>query len=192
MSDVPDPSEIEEQKSDVFTRSVAMTVAAYAVALAITSLGGGNCGKDVMLQQQQASNAWAYYQAKVIRENLYKIEKQDLEFQLAAHGDQMSSAGRAKCEALIAECTKKEAEYKSDKEAIMKDAKALETSRDENMKRDPYFDYGEVLLQIAIVMASIAMLSGSLPAYIFSLVLAAGGAFLSADGFFQFWEIPGL
>jgi hypothetical protein len=192
MSDVPDPKDVEEQRSDTFTRTVAMTVAAYAVALAVTSLGGGNCGKDVMLDQQQASNAWAYYQAKVIRENLYKIEKQDLEFQLAAHGDQMSSAGRAHAERLMAECAASEAKYKQEKEEIMADAKKYEKSRDDGMQRDPYFDYGEVFLQIAIVMASIAMLSGSLPAYLFSLVLAVGGAVFSANGFFLFMEVPGL
>lgn len=187
MSEIPDPKEIEEQKSDAFTRTVAMTVAGYAVALAITSLGGGNCGKDVMLQQQQSSNKWAYYQAKVLREHMYRIEKLDLKWQLTQEG--LTPKAREEAEKLIAKCAEEEERYGKEKSDIEKEAKALEASRDLNMQRDPYFDYGEVLLQIAIVMASISMLSGSLPIYLFSTVLAAGGAFLSADGFFLFAPI---
>ena len=45
-------------------------MALYAVMLAITSLGGNNAEKEMMLAQQQASNEWAFYQAKASRELL--------------------------------------------------------------------------------------------------------------------------
>jgi hypothetical protein len=53
-------------------------------------------------------------------------------------------------------------------------------------------DYAEVLLQIAIVMASIAILSGSRTVFHFSLVSAVMGSFLSLDGLLPAVRIPFL
>jgi uncharacterized membrane protein len=59
-----------------------------------------------------------------------------------------------------------------------------------NRGNDPYFDYGEVLLQIAIVMASISILPGSRPVFYFALVGAMLGTLLSINGFFLIFQIP--
>jgi len=39
---------------------------------------------------------------------------------------------------------------------LMAKVKALEAQRDRAMRKDPYFDYGQALLQIAIVLASVS------------------------------------
>lgn len=72
MSDVelPDSEELLEFKEKRFTKRIALVMALYAVMLAITSLGGNNAEKEMMLAQQQASNEWAFYQAKASRELL--------------------------------------------------------------------------------------------------------------------------
>ncbi len=59
--ELPDPEELEEVKGKQFTRRVALTTAIYAVLLAITSLGGNNAMKEMLLAQQQASDQWAFY-----------------------------------------------------------------------------------------------------------------------------------
>jgi len=66
--ELPDPEELEERAERTFSRRVALTTAVYAVALAIASLGGSNAMKEMLLAQQQSSDQWAFYQAKVIRE----------------------------------------------------------------------------------------------------------------------------
>lgn len=190
--EVPNPEDIEEQKASTITKVGALTVAAFAVLLAITSLGGSNAGKEVLLNQQLASNQWAYYQAKTIRENLYKLNKETLELTLAERGETMNSAAKKAIEEKLKAAKEEEARYNKEKKDIMKQAQGHEGVRDLNMKSDPYFDYGETLLQIAIVMASVAMLAGSWPFYYASLVVAVLGSFLSANGFFLFVEIPGL
>src|SRR5437660_634143 len=73
-----------------------------------------------------------------------------------------------------------------------KDAKKLEHERDRHRNRDPYFDFAEVFLQIAIVTASVAILSTSRPMFGFSLVLAVIGAVLTANGFTQVFTLPFL
>ena len=57
MADIelPNPEEIAELKAKTFTRRVALTTAIYAVILAISSLGGSNSTKDMMLAQQKAA-----------------------------------------------------------------------------------------------------------------------------------------
>src|SRR5512135_2449380 len=84
MSEVelPNPEELEEIKGKAFTRHVALTTAIFAVFLAITSLGGSNAMKEMLLAQQQASDQWAFYQAKNIREHFYRGQKQRLELDL--------------------------------------------------------------------------------------------------------------
>ena len=192
MADIelPNPEELEEQKKDVFSKRVALCTALFAVMLAITSLGGNNTAKDMMLAQQQSSNQWAYYQSKVMREHLYRLEAQRTEALLAERGTAMNSQARdlyEKNSQLYAADAKR---YAAEKLEIEQNAKKLETQRDIGITKDPYFDYAEVLLQIAIVMASISILSGSRPVFCVSIVCAITGALLCLNGYLLLVKLP--
>jgi CheY-like chemotaxis protein len=89
--EVPNVEELEEQRGKTFTKRVALTTAIFAVILAITSLGGNNAMKEMLLAQQQASDQWAFYQAKVIREHLYRSQKLHLEADLLERGNLMQN-----------------------------------------------------------------------------------------------------
>lgn len=190
--ELPDPEELEEKKGKVFTRRVALVTAIFAVMLAITSLGGNNAMKEMLLAAQEASNQWSYYQAKVIREHLYRAEKIQLEALLAERGASMKPEAREKIEAMLKKMADEEVRYNAEKKEIEGEAKKFEHERDVNRSKDPYFDYAEVLLQIAIVMASIAILSGSRTVFYFSLVSAVMGSLLSLNGFLLAVRIPFL
>jgi hypothetical protein len=186
--EIPKPEELEEIRNKGFTRRVAITTAIYAVMLAIAALGGNNAMKDMLLAQQQSSDQWAFYQAKVIREHEYRIQQKRLEVELAERGAGMGPEVRQQYEALLAEFTAETQRYYTEKKDIEKDAKKLESERDVNRKRDPYFDFAEVLLQIAIVMSSVSILSSSRLMYGLSLILALGGTFLMINGY-SLWTI---
>ena len=181
--EIPDPEELEERKGKAFTRRVALVTAIYAVALAITSLGGSNASKDMMLAQQQAADQWAFYQAKNIRGHEDYLARRRLELDLADRSAAMDPDARKRADALLAELVAEEEKYNKDKEEIMGRAKHFEEERDVSRRKDPYFDYAEVLLQIAIVIASIAILDSSARMFGFSLVLAVLGALLSLNGY---------
>ena len=83
-----------------------------------------------------------------------------------------------------------EARYNVEKKAIEKEAKHLEHERDINRAKDPYFDYAEVLLQIAIVMSSIAILAHSRRIFIFAVVAASLGTLLAVNGFWMVVNLP--
>jgi Domain of unknown function (DUF4337) len=188
--ELPNAEELEEIRGKAFTRMVALTTAIYAVILAITALGGGNSTKEMLLAQQQASDQWAFYQAKVIREQLYRIARLRLEVELAEREASMAPEARQKYAALLAQAAEEERRYNTEKKEIETEAKKLERERDVNREKDPYFDFAEVLLQIAIVLASIAILSTSRPIFLLSLVLAICGTLLSINGYTLLVRLP--
>ena len=188
--ELPNHEELLEQARDRYAKRVALLTAVYAVFLAITSLGGNNAAKEMMLAQQQVTDQWAFYQSKAMREHLYKSQRQQLEAQLLERREHMGVTARERYERLIREMAAEERRYRDEKKGIEKAAKELEATRDRNMAKDPYFDYAEVLLQIAIVMASIAILSSSRPVLWLSFGSAAAGALLSVNGFTLLFRIP--
>ncbi|MBI4629888.1 MAG: DUF4337 domain-containing protein [Candidatus Rokubacteria bacterium] len=187
----PDPEELRERGEKAWSRRVALVTAIYAVALAIASLGGNNAMKEMLLAQQQSSDQWAFYQAKVIREHQYRGQKLLLEAQLA-EPSAWKGAERARFEALAGRFADEEKRYNAEKKDIEKDAKKLERERDQNRDRDPYFDYAEVLLQIAIVSSSVSILAASRPMFGFSLALAGLGGLLALNGFTLLVKLPFL
>lgn len=152
---------------------IGVYIGILAVALAICSMGGGNASKDATLKNIEASNTWAFFQAKNVRRHTLRLQVDELALRLAE--PDLSDGTRTKINAHISDYKVKIAEYTSDKKTgegldeLFVKGKALEADRDLAMQRDPYFDYGEAFLQIAIVLASVAIISGG------SVVLAASG-----------------
>src|SRR5437763_7103952 len=116
--ELPNLEEIEELKGKTFTRRVALTTAIYAVILAISSLGGSNSTKDMMLAQQKASDLWAHYQAKSIREHQSGLERGRLELELAERGSTMNTDAREKFEARRDKMKAEEDRYHGEKEKL--------------------------------------------------------------------------
>ena len=189
-TELPNVHELEEAGSKTFTKRVALATACYAVALAITALGGNNAMKEMLLFQQEASNQWAYYQAKAMRENMYRVQRLSMEANFIERQGTMRAEAREHFQTRINKMAEEEARYASEKKEIEREAKKAEHERDIYKKRDPYFDFAEALLQISVVMASIAILSASMPAFIFSVVFAVLGAVLSLNGYTMLFHLP--
>jgi len=187
--ELPNPEELEERRDKSFSRRIALVTAVYAVVLAVASLGGNNAMKEMLLAQQEASNQWSYYQAKVIREHLNRGNKLVLELQLAEPSG-LKGPERDKVEALARKFADEEKRMNADKKEIEPKAKAAEAARDLYQAKDPYFDYAEVLLQIAIVCSSGSILAGSRPMFWFSSTLAVLGSLLTINGFFLLLRVP--
>jgi Domain of unknown function (DUF4337) len=127
----------------------------------------------------------------VIREHQYRGQKMVVETQLAEPST-VKGAEREKLAALAGKFAEEEKRYNAEKKDIEKDAKKLEHARDVFRERHPYFEFGEVLLQIAIVSASVSILSTSRPMFWFSLVLAMLGAVFTVNGYAHLFTLPFL
>src|SRR2546429_4750697 len=134
--ELPKHEELEELKGKAFTKRVALTTALCAVVLAIASLGGTNAMKHMLLAQQQSSDQWAFYQAKVIREHQYRGLRLQLETQLAEPSS-LKGSERAKLDALAKRFGEEEKRYNTEKKDIEAEAKRLERERDRQRNPDP-------------------------------------------------------
>lgn len=184
----------EENKRDR-DRIISVWIGVLAVLLAICAMGGSNATKEATLKNIEAANSWSFFQAKNVRREMFRIETDQLEFQIAAN-PQMPEAARFAIADKIKALKQKVGELTSDPKSgegldeIFKKAKGLEAERNDAMKRDPYFDYGQALLQIAIVLASVAIISSGSVLLAASGILGIFGALLTANGFLQFMSLP--
>jgi hypothetical protein len=188
--ELPNPEELEELKGKTFGRRVALVTAIFAVLLALAALGGNHATKEMLLAQQRASDQWAFYQAKSIREHESRVHRQLLEVETAQRNGAPAPEARRQTEEALAALGDEAQRYNTEKKGIEEEAKTLERERDLYRAKDPYFEYAEALLQIAIVMASIAIVSGSRPVFLFSLILAIRGGFLTVDGYTLLAKLP--
>jgi hypothetical protein len=194
MADIelPNPEELEEKRGNSFSKKVALFTAVYAVILAVCALGGNNSMKEMLLAQQEASNQWAFFQAKNIREYLYRIEKDRLETQIVERGNTMKPAVLKHYRENIQKVSAEVARLSKDKQEISAEAKKQEHERDVNRGKDPYFDFAEVLLQISIVMSSVSIIASSRPVFILSIGAAILGSLLTLNGFLLLLRLPFL
>ena len=188
--ELPSPNELEERREKTFTRRVALVTSLYAVALAIAALGGNGYGREMLLAQQKASDQWAFYQARSIREHQYRGQKLRLEADLVERGPAMRAEARAKAETLLQRFADEEKRYNTTKEPIKAEAEKLEHERDRAEKRVLNFEFAEVFLQISIVLASVSILATSRLMFSVSLVAAILGAALAVNGFRLLFTLP--
>src|SRR2546421_12654967 len=73
----------EQAAGDRFRKHAALVIGVLAMLLAIAGLGGANATKDMMNSNIQASDTWAFYQAKNIRQTSNQLAADQLEVQLA-------------------------------------------------------------------------------------------------------------
>jgi len=66
-------------------------------------------------------------------------------------------------------------------------AKQLEDARDLSLRKDPWFDYAEGLLQLAIVLTSVAIITGRRAMFNMALLLGFVGSLCTCNGYFLFF-----
>lgn len=133
---------------------IAITTLILAVCATLASFKAGGYSTKMVLAQSQASDQWAYYQAKSIKETAYQTQRDALDL-----ARQTSPLLEAAYRAKISEYDKEVARYKKEKNEIMGDAKKLEASRDQYQKHGARFGEALILLQIGILLSSLASIS---------------------------------
>ena len=116
----------EKESRDSWTKYVSLSMIFIAVLAAVANQKGGGFSSTVVKQlneatfnQAAASDQWSLYQAKGIKQSLAEGELDSLRL------------ANAKDEKRIATLAAKAKRYETEKQAVMKDATALEAKRDE-------------------------------------------------------------
>lgn len=180
---------IEQPEGDKLKTRTALTISFFAMVLAFASLGGSNTAKEATQENILAANAYSFYQAKAIRQTSMKIAATDLELQLlrdTAMPADVKEVFKKKIEDYkkTADRYESEPETNDGKKELMVRAKAHEAARDYALRQDPWFDYAEGMVQIAIVLLSVSLI-GSIPAlFLAGSALGALGLLCTINGFF--------
>jgi hypothetical protein len=138
-------SEGAEHAKEPFERTVAVSMAIIAAALAVVSVLGHIFANEELLAQQRASDQWAYYQAKSIRRYNSDIAR-DIFKTLSKEAAPM-----------VEKYVKNVEKYEKEGEEIQGEARKLEDESKFNGRRALRMHAGEVFLEIGIVFASLAI-----------------------------------
>ncbi len=183
--------------SETFRKRVGVYIGALAAVLAITSLGGGYAMKETINNNIQVSDNYAFYQARKARETATVLAIDELESLLLSRPDlpaEATTAIRAKIETdrkSLEHFASSPATGDGEKELLAK-AETLKQKRNASQARDINFDFAEALMQIAIVIASVSILSASRSLLLISIISACFAILLSLNGFFLFVDLPSL
>jgi cell division protein ZapA (FtsZ GTPase activity inhibitor) len=177
-----------------FRSHAALAIAVVAAILAVCELGGDNAKNKMVNNNIKASDTWAFYQAKNMRQTEYKLAAEGL--RRATADPALPAAVRAADAADAKRYDKTATRYEDDpagdgKKQLEAKAKRFEEARDLAGERNEFFDYAQMLLQLAVVLGSVSILALSRPLLLVTGLLGAAGLALVANGFLLLVPMPG-
>jgi len=176
---------MSEEPKEKWLNYLALTTVILAVCATLSTFKGAGYSTRAVLSQSQATNQWAYYQAKSIKGYLYELQKEKLDAELKLVPETNTSV-RQDSEKRIQSYTDKINRYNREKANILKEAQNLERQRDEATIISQNFGLAVIFLQLAILMSSIATVMKKKTLWIFGLLLGVLGFLYFANGYLGF------
>ena len=159
-------------------KKIALLIAVLALFLAISETLGKGAQTESISKNVEASNLWAFFQAKTIRRTAVQTAAEQTKLSLGSISD---DAARAAAQKQIDDWQKTAARYRSEPETgegteqLAEKAKEAEHQRDEATAKYHHFELASAAFQIGIVLASATIITGMLPlAWIAGLLTLAG------------------
>jgi Domain of unknown function (DUF4337) len=194
----------EERTSDEhFRRRAAVAVGILAMLLAITHLGGAAATKETINYNILASDTWAFFQAKNIRQTNNQLAADQLELRLLSEPG-LSAEARAALQQRVDRYRTTAARYESEpdpkdptnplkgegKKELTARARNWEKMRDHAQQQIPNFEFSEALFQIGIVLGSVSIVAAARWLLGLGLALGVVALGLMLNGFFLFFNLP--
>jgi len=148
-------------------RPVAFTMSVLAVLVAITTVLGHRTHTDAVLKQNQATDQWNLYQAKKIRSSDTALAQDLLSVMTITNQDAAKKIAKGYAD--------HQQKWTDDLKEEQEKAEALETKVEQAEARADRFDLGEALLEIALVVSSITLLTKNRLYWLLGLVFGAAG-----------------
>ncbi|MDN4986046.1 DUF4337 domain-containing protein [Bradyrhizobium arachidis] len=159
-------------------KKIALLIAVLALFLAISETLGKGAQTESISKNVEASNLWAFFQAKSIRRTVVQTAADQGKLTLGSASD---DAMKATVQKQIDDWQKTAARYRSEPETgegteqLSEKAKEAEHARDEATAKYHHFELASAAFQIGIVLASATIITGMLPlAWIAGLLTLAG------------------
>ena len=175
-------------------KKVALIIAILALFLALAEAGAKNAQHLSTEKNIEASDLFNFYQAKKIRQGIVQGNLDALRVDRAAATDpKIQETMDKQLEAWKTSVEKFENDPKSPQdslEKIQERAKEAQESRELANHRLEHYELSSGLIQIAIVLASAAIITGITILSGLSLILGAVGALLMGFGYFAPTVLP--
>src|SRR5216684_1600910 len=168
-------------------RKIALLIAVIALCLALSETLGKGAQTESISKNVEASNLWAFFQAKSIRRTSVQTAAEQGKLSLATTTD---DAAKAALQKQIDDWQKTAARYRSEPETgegseqLSERAKHAEEERDLAMAKYHHFEVASAAFQIGIVLASATIITGMIALAWISGLLALAGIAFSAIGLF--------
>jgi hypothetical protein len=146
-------------------KKIALLIAVIALFLALSETMGKGAQTDALSKNVEASNLWAFFQAKTVRRTVVQTAAEQIKTQSAGTADEAVKAAMAK---QVDDWQKTAARYRSEPETgegseqLAQRAKQAEHARDNAMAKYHHFEVASAAFQIAIVLASATIITGML------------------------------
>jgi hypothetical protein len=177
----------EHAEHEATLRPVAFTMSVLAVLVAVISVLGHRTHTEAIIaqtraavEQNRAADMWAFYQAKKIRANDTELTSNLLEVLAVAdkHGAEKLQKSYADHQKKWEEDLKEEEKQAREKEDKVKENEQEVSVAEVHANR---FDLSEALLEIALVISSVTLLTRTRIYWYVGLVFAAGGIVSAAS-----------
>ncbi len=156
--------------------SVSITISVVAVLLAVVSLLGHRAHARTILAQNRMGDAWVHYQSKALSRVSYDAL---LDFLSSAQLSDPANAERVK-----AEYQQKIDQATGEQKAMETKALAFEAEAEHRETAADRFDLADVLLEAAVVIISITLLTKRWLYWGIGVALACVGLLIAATGLF--------
>src|SRR3954468_10939569 len=166
-------------------RNIALLIAITALFLAFSETLGKGAQTEALGKNVEASNLWAFFQAKSIRRTVVQATSDQAKLSLGVMGD---DAAKAALQKQIEEWGKTAARYRSEPETgegseqLAERAKHAEHARDLALAKYHHYEIASAAFQIGIVLASAAIITGIAALAWISGALALAGLAFTAIG----------
>ncbi|MCK1388220.1 DUF4337 domain-containing protein [Bradyrhizobium sp. 21] len=159
-------------------KKIALLIAVLALFLAISETLGKGAQTESISKNVEASNLWAFFQAKSIRRTVVVTAAEQGKLTFGAATDDATKAAAQK---QIEDWQKTAQRYRSEPETgegteqLAEKAKHAEHERDEATAKYHHFELASAAFQIGIVLASATIITGMIGlAYVAGLLTIAG------------------
>jgi hypothetical protein len=154
---------------------IALAISVLAVLVAMVTVLGHRTHTEAVLQQTKAADQWNLYQAKKIRSG----QDTDTADILSAQANAQNPDAQKKISTYRSHVDKLKDDLKDEQEK----AQDLEAEVARAERRANRYDLGEALLQIAVVLSSITLLTRQKAYFLLGLILGLVGVVTAASAF---------
>lgn len=175
-----------DEKKEPWLNYLALSTVILAVCATLSTFKGGGFSTRSVMSQSQASDQWAYYQAKGIKSYLYEMQLEKLELELSGLPQTTPGPVRGAYQEKIADYRERVQKYEREKADIRQEARRLEAVRDDAQRHSGTFGIAVIYLQIAILLSSVAGLLRKKPVWYAGIAAGLVGLVYFADGFLLF------